>query len=156
MKFMNVIESKHLAPAQWNRRGVSSATQLNFYYALRSRCALYTLVAIKALPLRLYNSWIAQPRRFHCSLGALSAFLYFYATLMATELRSAYYLLALKTFHNSIRTFSLKCYPVKSRQASCIHRLGQEAIFIQSGPQERYANFRFKVFYSLCFTPAPL
>ena len=52
---------------------------------------------------------------------------------MATELRSAYFLPAQKTFHNSILTFSSKCDPVISRCANYIHRPGQEATFTRRG-----------------------
>ena len=111
------------------RPRASQASAMLFVLPLRSLCALYALVAIKALLQRLYDLRVTQPRRCRCVLGALSVFFYyyyfiylfiiifffcFYATLMATELRFAYFP-ARKTCHNSILSFPLKCYPVKSK-----------------------------------------
>ena len=135
---MNVVEFRQLreqpstgiVEAPW-RTARNQARLL-----LRSLRSRHALVAIKALPLRLFNLWIAKARRFRCALCAYLRFLCFYATLTATELRSVYYLPALKTFHKSILMFSSKCYSVRSRRANYIHRSGQEA----NGKVERYAN----------------
>ena len=73
---MNVVESRlqreqrstSAVEAPW--RFVRDPTKL----LLRSLRSRGTVVAIKVLPLRLPILWTAQPRRFHCALGALSAF----------------------------------------------------------------------------------
>ena len=49
----------------------------------------------------------------------------FYATLMATELRSANYLIAFKSFPYSILTFSSNCYAVKRKTGNYMHRPGK-------------------------------
>ena len=91
------------------RCGDSSATQLNFCYTF---CApIYSVVAISALPPRLYNLWIAQPWR-SCRFSCVSSVL----MLRSDDCHCAtadqgikrlhfhcylHYLLALKMLHNS-------------------------------------------------------
>ena len=87
--------------------------------------------------------------RFICVSSVL-----FYS-LMATELCSAYFL-ALKIFHNSILTFSSKCYPIKSNTGVLHSQASQEATLTLSGTQERYVNSRSPHFCSLNFYSRPL
>ena len=72
---MNAVESRQ----QREQRSTSAVEVVRdpaklLLRSLRSPCSLHALVAINALPLRLYDLLIAQPRRFRCALGALSAF----------------------------------------------------------------------------------
>ena len=96
----------------------SQASTRLFALSLCFSCTLYALMAVKVLALQLYNLWIAQPWCFRCTLGTLYVFpLLLCYSLM---LRSAYYLPALKTFHNSILMCILKCFPIKSRPVNYI------------------------------------
>ena len=119
--------------------------------SLCTRCAPVGLFTLSIHSKRFRCDSIIYEKHNHDASAALLAlylrFLCFYATLMATELHSAYYFPALKIFHNSILMFSSNCYPIESRRANCIHR---------PGPQEIYANSHSPDFCSLSFYSRPL
>ena len=127
---MNVVESRQqreqrsisAREAPW--RFVRDPTKL-LLRSLRFCCALYALAAIKALPLRRYDLWTAQPRRFRCALGALSAFplLLCYSHDDWTTLCLVYASMpALKTFQSSTPRLFQNTTPPKARRAKYIHR----------------------------------
>lgn len=114
MKFMNAAVSRQQRSSR-QRRGDSSATKLSI------GCALWAPVAIKALPLRLYNNLLSVTTlplcswRFICVSTALM--------LLSWRLNYAHdfcrcatadYSLALKTFYSLILTLYSRCHPSKA------------------------------------------
>ena len=144
---------------QHQRNGISPTAPWRFVRdpvklllrSLCSRCALYALVAINALPRRLHNLWIVRPRRswcFSCVSSALmlrSWRLHYTHDCHCTTADQGikrprfhcyrYYLLALKTLHNS-RFSRFKMPTHQKRKAKSKTGPAQETNVTQPEPQE--------------------
>ena len=158
-----IHERSSIEAAAWatqhQRNGISPTAPWRFVRdpvklllrSLCSRCALYALVAINALPRRLHNLWIAHPRRswrFSCVSSALmlrSWRLNYAHDCHCTTADQGikrprfhcyrYYLLALKTLHNS-RFSRFKMPTLPKRKAKSKTGPAQETTVTQPEPQE--------------------